>query len=46
MPAPCLGQHNDYVLGELLGISDEEMAILEEKGVIGRAAGAEQQGGM
>lgn len=46
MPAPCLGQHNDYVLGELLGISGEEMAHLKEKGVIGTAAGVEQQGGM
>ena len=35
MPAPCLGQHNQYVFGELLGMSQDEMAQLEEEGVIG-----------
>ncbi len=25
-PGPCLGQHNEYVLRELLGLSDEEIA--------------------
>ncbi|MCL0089946.1 CoA transferase [Dehalococcoidia bacterium] len=34
MPAPCFAEHNDYVFGELLGMSKEEMAKLAEKGVI------------
>ena len=33
-PAPLLGQHNDYVLGELLGMSQEEIARLTEAGVV------------
>jgi crotonobetainyl-CoA:carnitine CoA-transferase CaiB-like acyl-CoA transferase len=33
-PAPLLGQHNDYVLGELLGLSQEEIARLTQAGVI------------
>ena len=28
MPAPCLGQHNEYVLKEVLGMSDDEVAEL------------------
>ena len=32
--APLLGEHNRYVLGELLGLSDEEIAELEEEKVI------------
>ena len=35
MPAPGLGQHNDYVLGELLGMSRNEIAKLAEDKVIG-----------
>ncbi len=34
-PAPSLGQHNERVLGGLLGVSDERLAELEEMGVIG-----------
>jgi benzylsuccinate CoA-transferase BbsF subunit len=34
-PAPGLGEHNHYVLGELLGLSAKEIATLEAKGVIG-----------
>jgi crotonobetainyl-CoA:carnitine CoA-transferase CaiB-like acyl-CoA transferase len=34
-PAPCFGEHNRYVLGELLGLSDGEIAGLERDGVIG-----------
>jgi crotonobetainyl-CoA:carnitine CoA-transferase CaiB-like acyl-CoA transferase len=32
--APLLGEHNQYVLGELLGMSDEEIAELRRKEVI------------
>ncbi len=34
-PTPTLGQHNREVLIELLGVSEEEFALLEEKDVIG-----------
>jgi len=27
-PAPLLGQHNDYVLGEILGLDDAEIERL------------------
>jgi len=33
-PAPCLGEHNDYVFKTLLGMSDTEIAELTEKKVI------------
>ncbi len=46
IPAPCLGEHNRYVLGEILGMSDEEIARLQEAGVIASEASAEQRGGM
>jgi crotonobetainyl-CoA:carnitine CoA-transferase CaiB-like acyl-CoA transferase len=40
-PAPGLGEHNRYVLGELLGLSAEEIAALEAQGIIGmRPTGA------
>ena len=32
--APCLGQHNEEVLGGLLGMSSAELAELQEAGVI------------
>ncbi len=32
--APVLGQHNDYVYGELLGLSDDEIAQLIEDQII------------
>jgi crotonobetainyl-CoA:carnitine CoA-transferase CaiB-like acyl-CoA transferase len=35
-PAPLFGQDNDYVLGELLGLSSEEIDRLEDLGVTGR----------
>jgi len=33
-PAPCLGEHNGYVLGELLGLSEGEIAQLEEERIV------------
>ncbi len=35
--APIMGEHNEFVFGELLGLSVEQIADLEEKGVIGHA---------
>lgn len=35
--APVMGEHNEYVLGELLGMSSGEIAALEHQGVIGYA---------
>ena len=32
-PAPCLGEHNDYVLREVLNLSPEEILELHSKGV-------------
>jgi hypothetical protein len=26
MPSPCVGEHNEYVFKELLGMSDDEIA--------------------
>jgi crotonobetainyl-CoA:carnitine CoA-transferase CaiB-like acyl-CoA transferase len=37
-PAPCFGEHNRYVLGELLGMSEEEIAGLERAGVLASEA--------
>ena len=34
-PAPCLGEHNEYVYKEILGISDEEYRKLAEEKHIG-----------
>lgn len=31
---PSMGQHNDFVLGELLGLSPEEIAELQHSGVV------------
>jgi crotonobetainyl-CoA:carnitine CoA-transferase CaiB-like acyl-CoA transferase len=33
-PAPLIGQHNDYVLGEILGMSPEEIDRLTQEGVL------------
>jgi crotonobetainyl-CoA:carnitine CoA-transferase CaiB-like acyl-CoA transferase len=32
--APCLGEHNDYVLGQILHLDPEEIATLGKEGVI------------
>jgi crotonobetainyl-CoA:carnitine CoA-transferase CaiB-like acyl-CoA transferase len=32
--APALAEHNDYVFGELLGMSDSEIASLREREII------------
>ncbi len=43
VPAPSLGEHNSYVLGDLLGLSGQEIAALEAQGIIGtRPVGAEE----
>jgi len=34
MPAPCLGQHNEYVLKDILGMSDDEIADLLVAGAL------------
>ena len=31
LPAPALGEHNVYVLRELLGLSDDEIAALNAR---------------
>jgi formyl-CoA transferase len=36
MPAPLLGEHNDYVLRELLGYDDAHIEALNANGTIGR----------
>lgn len=45
-PAPCLGEHNQYVFGQLLGMSQDEIAKLEKQGITGTRAAEEQQGSM
>ncbi len=35
-PAPMLGQHNEYVLKEILGLSPGEITRLQQEGVIGK----------
>ena len=35
MPAPCLGEHNSFVYGTLLGMTQDEIDDLERAGVIG-----------
>ena len=35
MPAPTLGEHNQLVLEEMLGLSEQEVELLAEAGIIG-----------
>jgi crotonobetainyl-CoA:carnitine CoA-transferase CaiB-like acyl-CoA transferase len=35
LPPPSFGQHNDYVLRDLLRLSDEEVEELKAEGIIG-----------
>jgi formyl-CoA transferase len=44
LPAPCLGEHNGYVLRGLLGLSDGEVAALARDGVTGEAPGQPAEG--
>jgi crotonobetainyl-CoA:carnitine CoA-transferase CaiB-like acyl-CoA transferase len=37
LPAPSFGEHNRYVFGELLGLTDVEIAQMETEGVTGTA---------
>ena len=34
MPSPCLGEHNEYVLKALLGMSDDEISDLVIEGAL------------
>jgi len=38
LPAPGLGEHNDYVFKQLIGMSDEEIVRLEKDEIIGGTA--------
>ena len=33
LPAPCFAEHNEYVFGQLLGMSADEISRLAEEGV-------------
>jgi crotonobetainyl-CoA:carnitine CoA-transferase CaiB-like acyl-CoA transferase len=35
LPPPCFGEHNSYVLGDLLSLSDQEIDALEAEGITG-----------
>ncbi len=36
VPPPMYGEHNDWVLRDLLGLTDGEITLLEAEGVISR----------
>ena len=36
MPAPMLGQHNEYILGDMLGLTPDRIAELERDNIIGK----------
>jgi len=33
-PAPLMGEHNRYILGDIMGLSDDEIEELEAKGIL------------
>ena len=35
IPPPCLGEHNEYIYGQLLGMSKDEIARMKEEKLIG-----------
>ena len=35
-PAPLLGQHNEYVLHDVLGLSEDEIESLQKEDLIGK----------
>jgi crotonobetainyl-CoA:carnitine CoA-transferase CaiB-like acyl-CoA transferase len=37
LPAPRFGEHNDYVLADLLGLTDVEIRQLRESGAVADA---------
>jgi len=41
-PAPNLGEHNNYVLGDVMGLSEEEIVALSDQGIIGTEPIAEE----
>lgn len=43
-PAPRFGEHNEYILGQLLGLSKREILELEREGVIGTTPLTGQKG--
>ena len=42
LPAPCFAEHNDYVLRDLLGLSEDEVTELEREGVVASEPAAGQ----
>jgi crotonobetainyl-CoA:carnitine CoA-transferase CaiB-like acyl-CoA transferase len=42
-PSPCIGQHNEYVYKEILGLSDDEIGDLLVEGVITTDADLEKE---
>ena len=46
MPAPCLGEHNEFVFGQILGMSADGIEELENRGIIGKVPSPRQQGSM
>jgi len=46
LPAPCFGEHNQYVLGQLLGMTADEIAVLKQENIIGDQPLENQQASM